>query len=118
MLRLSAVGITSLPCYPRQTAASAGTDMRAIHALAGHLHKGAQLDIEDDGSGTPDPHETYYVLFPNHARVVARVVSVTDGEARIQVGLSLWKIRRARPDDRVRDSGLTRRTSWFVAAPL
>ena len=118
MLRLSAVGITSLPCYPRQTVASAGTDMPAIHALADHLHKGAQLDIEDDGSGTPDPHEFYYVLFPNHARVVARVVSVTDGEAKIQVGLSLWKIRRARPDDRVRDSGLTRRTSWFVAAPL
>src|SRR3954449_10779163 len=69
MLRLSAVGITSLPCYPRQTVASAGTDMPAIHALADHLHKGAQLDIEDDGSGTPDPHGPYYVLFPNHARV-------------------------------------------------
>ena len=95
-----------------------GTDMRAIHSLADHLRKGAQLDIEDDGSGTPDPPESYYVLFPNRARVVARVVSVTDREATIQVGLWLWKIRRARPDDRVRDSGLTLRTSWFVAAPL
>jgi len=118
MLRLSEGGVTSLPCYPRQTVASAGTSMRAIHSLENHLHKGAQLDIEDDGSGTPDPHESYYVLFPNHARVVARVVSVTEEEGTIQVGLWLWKIRRARPDDRVRDSGLTLRTSWFIAAPL
>src|SRR5215212_4359805 len=53
--------------------------MRAIHSLADHLQKGAQLDIEDDGSGMPDPRETYYVLFPSQARVIARVVSVTDG---------------------------------------
>ena len=92
--------------------------MRAIHSLADHLQKGAQLDIEDDGSGTPDPHETYYVLFPNHSRVVARIVSVSDGEGTIQVGLRQWKIRRVGPDDRVRDSGLAQRTSWLIAAPI
>src|SRR5215218_10357181 len=52
--------------------------MRAIHSLADYLQKGAQLDIEDDGSGMPEPREPYYVLFPNQARVIARVVSVTD----------------------------------------
>ena len=31
-----------------------GSDMRAIHSLADYLVKNAQLDIEDDGSGTPD----------------------------------------------------------------
>jgi len=92
--------------------------MRAIHSLADHLQKGAQLDIEDDGFGTPDPRQTYYVVFPNHARVIARVVSVTDGEATIEVGLRQWKIRRARPDDRLRDSGLAQRTSWLVVAPI
>jgi len=92
--------------------------MRAIHSLADYLQKGTQLDIEDDGSGTPDPRETYYVLFPNHARVIARVVSVTDGEATIEVGLRQWKIRRARPDDRLRDSKLAQRTSWLVVAPI
>jgi hypothetical protein len=61
--------------------------MRAIHSLADYLQKGAQLDIEDDGSGMPDPRETYYVLLPSRARVIARVVSVTDGEATIEVGL-------------------------------
>ncbi len=92
--------------------------MRAIHSLVDFLQKGAQLDIEDDGSGTPDPREPYYVLFPNQARVIARVVSVTDGEATIEVGLRQWKIRRARPDDRLRDSGQTQRTSWIVVAPI
>ena len=92
--------------------------MRAIHSLAEHLQKGVQLDIEDDGSGAPDSHETYYVLFPNHSRVVARVVSVSDGEGTIQVGLRQWKIRRTGPDDRVRDSGLAQRTSWLIAAPI
>jgi hypothetical protein len=92
--------------------------MRAIHSLADYLQKGAQLDIEDDGSGMPDPRETYYVLFPSRARVIARVVSVTDGEATIEVGLRQWKIRRARPDDRLRDSGLAQRTSWLVVAPI
>ncbi len=43
--------------------------MRAIHSLADYLDKNAQLDIEDDGSGTPDLHETYCVLFPS--RLVA-----------------------------------------------
>ena len=92
--------------------------MRAIHALTDYLHKDAQLDIEDDGSGTPDPRQTYYVVFPNHARVGARVVSATNGEATIEVGLRQWKVRRARPDDRLRDSGLAQRTSWLVVAPI
>jgi hypothetical protein len=92
--------------------------MRAIHSLADYLQKGAQLDIENDGSGTPDPRETYYVLFPNQARVIARVVSVTDGEATIEVGLRQWKIRRARLDDRLRDSKLAQRTSWLIVAPV
>jgi hypothetical protein len=95
-----------------------GSDMRAIHSLVDYLVKNAQLDIEDDGSGTPDPRETYYVLFPNHSRVGARVVSVTDKEGTIEVGLRQWRIRRARPDDRLRDSGLTQRTSWLVVAPI
>ena len=92
--------------------------MRAIHSLADYLQKGAQLDIEDDGSGMPDPREPYYVLFPSQARVIARVVSVTDGEATIEVGLRQWTIRRAKPDDRLRDSGLAQRTSWLVVAPI
>jgi hypothetical protein len=104
-------------CYADGPQLQADT-MQAIHALADYLQKGAQLDIEDDGSGTPDHRETYYVLFPNHARVGARVVSVAGDEATIEVGLRQWKIRRARPEDRLRDSGLTRRTSWLVVAPI
>jgi hypothetical protein len=96
----------------------ASTDMRAIHSIADYLRKDAQLDIEDDGSGTPDRHESYYVVFPNKSRVGARVVSVTGNEGTIEVGLRQWKIRRARPDDRLRDSELTRRTSWLVVASI